>query len=277
MPETVGSLFLVGLGPGHEDHITPAARRAIAGAEVVLGYRTYIQLIAPLLEGKEIIQTGMTEEVARAQAAIQQAGAGRQVAVVCSGDAGVYGMAALVLERLEEAGWKRDHGPRVEIVPGITALNACAALVGAPLGHDFCAISLSDLLTPWSVIERRIRAAAEADFVIALYNPASHQRRAGIDMAREILLQHRCGSTPVALVKAAFREAQEVVVSDLEHLLDHPLGMLSTVLVGSSQTRSFEGYLVTPRGYASKYDRDGEVLPGQRRGRSLVEMPEVGS
>ena len=267
-----GALFLVGVGPGHTDHVTPAAQRAIADAEVVLGYRTYIELIGPLLDRQEVIATGMTEEIARAKVAIDRSQAGQRVAVICSGDAGVYGMASLVFERLQEAGWRRGEAPEVTVVPGVTALSACAALVGAPLGHDFCSISMSDLLTPWRVIAGRLEAAAQADFVIVLYNPASHQRTQGIAEAREILLRHRSPDTPVALVKSAFRPAEEVLVSDLEHFLEHPIGMLTTVLIGSSQTRAFDGYLVTPRGYALKYDGDGSILPGQGRARPLVEL-----
>jgi precorrin-3B C17-methyltransferase len=179
-------------------------------------------------------------------------------------------MAGLVFQVLGESGWKRGDSPSLRLVPGITALSACASLVGAPLGHDFCAISLSDLLTPWSVIERRIRAAAESDFVVGLYNPASGRRTRQIVRAQEILREHRAGSTPVALVKSAYRKLQNRVLTDLDHLLDYEIGMLTTVIVGSSQSFVFEDHLITPRGYTNKYTWDGQVIPGQQPGRTLV-------
>ncbi|MDC0680278.1 precorrin-3B C(17)-methyltransferase [Sorangium sp. wiwo2] len=178
---------------------------------------------------------------------------------------------------LEEIGWKRGGSPELRLVPGMTALNACASLVGAPLGHDFCAISLSDLLTPWPVIERRLEAAAAADFVIGLYNPASGRRTRQIVRAQEIIRQHRAGTTPVALVKSAYRKLESAVLTDLDHFLEYEIGMLTTVLVGSTNTFMFEGYMVTPRGYTNKYTWDGAALPGQTPGRSLVLSDESGT
>jgi precorrin-3B C17-methyltransferase len=270
MSESKGVLSIVGIGPGAQDHTTPAALRAITEADVVVGYVTYVKLVRHLTEGKEIVKTGMTEEIDRARAAVERARDGARVAIISSGDAGVYGMAGLVFQVLKEMGWKRGDSPELRIVPGMTAMNSCASLVGAPLGHDFCAVSLSDLLTPWPVIARRLKAAAEADFVVGLYNPASGRRTRQIVEAQAILREHRLGTTPVALVKSAYRKLERVVYSDLDHFLDHEIGMLTTVLVGSSQTFVFEGYMVTPRGYANKYTWDGEVLPGQRPGHSLV-------
>ncbi len=265
-----GNLYLVGIGPGAEEHTTPAALRAIAAADVIVGYTTYIKLVRHLLDGKEIIKTGMTEEIARARAAVERARDGATVALISSGDAGVYGMAGLVFQVLKEMGWKRGDSPDLHIVPGMTALNSCASLVGAPLVHDFCAISLSDLLTPWPVIARRIEAAAAADFVVGLYNPASGRRTRQIVEAQTILRRYRAGDTPVALVKSAYRKLEQVALTDLDHFLEYEIGMLTTVLVGSSNTFVFEGYMVTPRGYTNKYTWDGEVLPGQRPGLSLV-------
>jgi precorrin-3B C17-methyltransferase len=265
-----GVLYIVGIGPGAEAHITPAALRAIQEAELVVGYTTYIKLVKHLIDGKEIVRTGMTEEIARARAAVKRAQAGAKVALISSGDAGVYGMAGLVFQVLKDIGWKRGEPPELRLIPGITALNSCASLVGAPLVHDFCAISLSDLLTPWPVIVRRIEAAASADFVIGLYNPASGRRTRQIVEAQSIVRRHRAGDTPVALVKSAYRKLQHAVLTDLDHFLDYEIGMLTTVLVGSSNTYAFEGYMVTPRGYSNKYTSDGEVLPGQRPGFSLV-------
>jgi len=268
--ETRGILYVVGIGPGASEHATPAAVAAIADAELVVGYITYIKLVSHLLGGKEVLRTGMTEEIGRARAAVLRARDGARVALISSGDAGVYGMAGLVFEVLKDLGWKRGESPELRIVPGVTALGSCASLVGAPLVHDFCAISLSDLLTPWPTIARRLEAAAAADFVIALYNPASGRRTRQIVDAQAIIRRHRLGATPVALVKSAYRKLQHVVQTDLDSFLEYEIGMLTTVLVGSSQTFVFEGYMVTPRGYTNKYTFDGDVLPGQRPGRSLV-------
>ncbi len=270
MAEPHGILYIVGIGPGAQAHTTPAALAAIADAELIVGYTTYIKLVRDLIVGKQIIRTGMTEEIDRARAAVEQARAGAKVALISSGDAGVYGMCGLVFEVLRNMGWKRGDSPELRIVPGMTAMSSCGSLVGAPLGHDFCAISLSDLLTPWPIIARRIEAAASADFVIGLYNPASGRRTRQIVEAQQTIRRHRDGTTPVALVKSAYRKLQNAVLTDLDHFLDYEIGMLTTVLVGSSQTFVFEGYMVTPRGYTNKYTSDGDVLPGQRPGFSLV-------
>ncbi|HMG22657.1 MAG TPA: precorrin-3B C(17)-methyltransferase [Kofleriaceae bacterium] len=270
MSEPRGILYVVGIGPGAGDHTTPAALAAIRDAEVVVGYTTYIKLVRHLIEGKEVVRTGMTEEIGRARAAVERARAGGKVALVSSGDAGVYGMAGLVFEVLRAAGWKRGESPELRIIPGMTALSSCGSLVGAPLVHDFCAISLSDLLTPWPVIARRLDAAASADFVIGLYNPASGRRTRQIVEAQALIRNHRSGDTPVALVKSAYRKLQHAVVTDLDHLLDYEIGMLTTVLIGSSQTFVYEGYMVTPRGYGNKYTGDGALREGQRPGYSLV-------
>lgn len=248
-----GTLSVVGIGPGGLEHLTPAAREALAWAEVVVGYRAYLALVAPLLGGKALVAGRMTEEIARAREAIALARAGRRVALVSSGDAGIYGMASLALELLRDEGWRRGDAPRLEIVPGVTALSACAALAGAPLGHDFCAVSLSDLLTPWPVIARRLEAASAADFVVGLYNPASARRRGPLAEAVAILRHHRPAATPVAVVTSAFREGERVAITDLSGVLQQEIGMSATVVVGASRSFAFEGYLVTPRGYADKY------------------------
>jgi precorrin-3B C17-methyltransferase len=265
-----GTLTIVGIGPGAHEHTTPAALSAIAEAEVVVGYTTYIRLVADLIVGKEVVRMGMTEEIGRARVAVERARAGGKVVIISSGDAGVYGMGGLVFQVLQEIGWQRGDSPELRLIPGITALNACASLVGAPLGHDFCAISLSDLLTPWPLIERRIKAAAESDFVIGLYNPASGRRQRQIVRAQQIISEHRAPTTPVALVKSAYRRRESRILTDLEHCLEYEIGMLTTVIIGSSQTFVFEGQMVTPRGYSNKYNWDGEALPGQTPGRSLV-------
>jgi precorrin-3B C17-methyltransferase len=265
-----GVLSIVGIGPGAEEHTTPAALRAIAEADLIVGYTTYIRLVRHLIAGKEVVKTGMTEEIGRARAAVERARAGGKVAIISSGDAGVYGMAGLVFQVLQEIGWKRGESPALRLIPGITALNSTASLVGAPLGHDFCAISLSDLLTPWSAIARRIEAAASAEFVIGLYNPASGRRQRQIIEAQQIVRRYRAGDTPVALVKSAYRKLQQIELSDLDSFLEFEIGMLTTVLIGSSNTFVFEGHMITPRGYTNKYTWDGEAIAGQTPGRSLV-------
>jgi precorrin-3B C17-methyltransferase len=264
-----GILYVVGIGPGAKEHISPAALAAITDADIVVGYRTYMLLVRPLIKDKERIVTGMTEEIGRARAAVEQAKNGAKVALISSGDAGVYGMANLVFDVLRDMGWRRGDAPELRIIPGMTALNSCASLVGAPLGHDSCMISLSDLLTPWPVIEKRIDAAASADFVIGLYNPASGRRQRQIVRAKEIITNYRPGTTPVALVKSAYRFRQDVKITTLDEMLDYEIGMLTTVLIGSSNTYVYEGYMVTPRGYQNKYTLDGAILDGQVPGESL--------
>jgi precorrin-3B C17-methyltransferase len=265
-----GKLNIVGIGPGNEDYITPASLRAIQEAEIVIGYSTYIKLVQHLLSDKQIIRTGMTEEIRRAQLAIEESKKGKIVSIISSGDAGVYGMASLIFQVLEEMGWKKSDDPEIHIYPGITAINACASLIGAPLGHDFCSISLSDLLTPWPIIRKRIELAAQADFVIGFYNPASGRRQRQIVEAKEIIEQYRPGTTPVALIKSAYRERQQIIISDLDHFLDYEIGMLTTVIVGNTNTRFFEGYIYTPRGYTNKYNIiEGTVKSGQKPGISL--------
>lgn len=268
-----GKLFLIGFGPGADEHLTFRARDAIAEAEVIIGYNTYIKLIEDLLVGKEVHRKGMSEELDRVHLAYNLAKAGRKVALVSSGDAGVYGMAGPSLEVLAEQGWKglEDEEVEVEVVPGVTAVTAVASLVGAPLTHDFCTISLSDLLTPWPVIERRVEAAGAGDFVIALYNPQSKRRDWQLAATRDILLKHRAPTTPVAVVKSAYRKLENVVLTTLSEVCEHEVGMLTTILIGNSNTRFAAGRMVTPRGYTNKYDlATTEVKPGQQPLRSLV-------
>jgi precorrin-3B C17-methyltransferase len=265
-----GKIMLVGIGPGSNEHMTARARAAIAEADTIIGYVTYIRLVTDLIEGKEIIKKSMTEELDRAIEAYERAKQGKKVALVSSGDAGVYGMAGPTFEVLFQAGWTPDSDIEVEIVPGASALNTCAALVGAPLTHDFCAISLSDLLTPWPVIARRLNAAADADFVVALYNPKSGRRTRQIQEARRLFLAHRRPDTPVAIVKSAYRPKQRIEFTTLDKMTECDIGMLSTVLIGNSSTFVRDGLMVTPRGYASKYDvENGGTHAGEQAGRSL--------
>ncbi len=239
-----GQVSVVGLGPGHVAHRTPAAEAAVRRAEVVIGYGPYVDACADLLTpSQEVVRSPIGDETVRAKQAVSEAGAGRRVAVVCSGDAGVYAMASLTLE---VAG---DAGVEVDVVPGVTAALAASALLGAPLGHDHVVISLSDLLTPWAAIETRLRAAAGADLVVALYNPRSRGRTWQFDAARTILLEHRSPATPVGVVTDATRPGQSVRLTTLGDVDPETIGMTTCVVVGSSATRVIGGRMVTPRGY----------------------------
>ena len=239
------------LGPGDPDYLAPRARGVLKDAQVIAGYRTYMKLIEPaVLEGKETIETGMTDEIRRCQMAIEKVLEGKDTAVVSSGDVGIYGMAGLVLQLLEERKLLGDVN--VEVIPGIPALSAAAALLGAPLMHDFAVISLSDLLTPWEVIQSRVEAAAKADFVIVLYNPKSKKRTWQLDQAIEMINKHRNGKTPVGVVRNATREGQVVRITTLSHLDKSEVDMLTILLVGNSQTQIMGEKMVTPRGYEIK-------------------------
>ncbi|WP_338556183.1 precorrin-3B C(17)-methyltransferase [Paenibacillus sp. KS-LC4] len=249
----VGKLLIIGFGPGSFEHITKRAREAIQESDIVIGYNTYVDLIRELISDQAIVRTGMTEEVSRAQEAVRQAENGKKVAVISSGDAGVYGMAGLVYEVLIEKGWKRNGGVEVEVIPGISAINSTASLLGAPIMHDACTISLSDHLTPWELIARRVEAAGQADFVIALYNPRSGRRTRQIVETQRILLKYRSPETPVGIVKSAYRDREDIVVTTLARMLDHDIGMLTTVVIGNSTTVNYDGLMITPRGYQRKY------------------------
>ncbi|MDJ1173731.1 precorrin-3B C(17)-methyltransferase [Roseofilum capinflatum] len=244
-----GQLWLVGMGPGALQQMTPAAQAAVIQADSVLGYGLYLDLIAPLRRPGQIIeQFPITQERQRAERAIELAQWGLTVAMVSSGDCGIYGMAGLVLEELQNQGWD-GQVPGVQVFPGITALQAAAARVGAPLMHDFCAISLSDLLTPWPVIEKRLVAAAQGDFVTAIYNPKSQKRTEGIRRSQDIFLQYRHPQTPVALVRCAYRENEQITLTTLEDFAQLDIDMLTTVLIGNPTTRTQGQWMITPRGY----------------------------
>ncbi|MBE9188936.1 precorrin-3B C(17)-methyltransferase [Gloeocapsopsis crepidinum LEGE 06123] len=244
-----GCLLLIGIGPGQLDQMTPAAQAAVTSADVVIGYSLYIDLIASLLQPNQIIEAlPITQERQRAQRAISLAQWGLTVAVVSSGDIGIYGMAGLVLEELQAQGWD-GKTPSVEVFPGITAMQAAAARLGAPLMHDFCAISLSDLLTPWEVIEKRLHAAAQADFVTALYNPRSQTRIQQLTSAIKIFLQYRNPQTPVAVIRSAYRQDEQITLTTLKKLQDVPVDMLTTILIGNQSTRTQGNWMITPRGY----------------------------
>ncbi len=248
------TLSLVSIGPGSLDQLTFQAMTAIREAEVVVGYKSYLRLIEPLLAGKAVEGSGMRQELERCSTAYRWAQSGKQTVLISSGDVGVYGMAGPAYEVLLQAGWRPGSGVTVVVIPGVSALNACAALVGAPLTHDFCAISLSDLLTPWPVIQKRLEAAAQADFVTALYNPKSSKRTTQIVEAQRIFLAHRLPTTPVAVVTAAFRPEARILLTDLAHMTDPAIDMETTVLIGNASSFVQAGLMVTPRGYGNKYD-----------------------
>ena len=233
----------------------------LSEVDTVVGYTTYIDLVRPLVSGKTIVSTGMTREVDRVDAGISAALAGRATAVVSGGDAGIYAMAGLILEicrtrglPLAAAGSDKTDALEIEVIPGIPALAAGAALLGAPLTHDFAVISLSDLLTPWGTIARRLSAAARADFVIVLYNPRSKRRPDNLRRACGIVGEHRPPHTPVGVVRAATRPQQSVRVTTLGDLPRAEVDMQTIVFVGSTATVVYDGFMVTPRGYAGKYD-----------------------
>ena len=237
-------IYIVGLGPGNEAMMTAAAREAIDKSSVVVGYEVYVDLIRPLLAGKTVATTPMKREVDRCQMALEYALAGETVSMVCSGDAGVYGMAGVMMEVARE-----NPEVEMEVVCGITAACSAAAVLGAPLIHDFAVISLSDLLTPWEKIEKRLRLAADADFVICLYNPSSKKRSDYLQRACDLVLQHQSPETCCGYVRNIGREGEQATLCTLSELRMAKVDMFTTVIIGNSQTKVINGRLVTPRGY----------------------------
>lgn len=229
------------------NQLTPLAIKAINKSTSIVGYKRYVDLIEELLKDQKLYASGMTEEIDRCKKALELAKNGETVSIVSSGDPGIYGMAGLILEL------NQKERIEVEIIPGISAINAAASLLGAPLAHDFAVISLSDLLTPWEVIKKRIKCAAEGDFIIALYNPKSKKRRNQITEARDIIKQYRLETTPVGIVTDAYREKQSVIISNLNNFDSEDINMLSIIIIGNSQTVLHENRLITPRGYENKY------------------------
>ena len=248
-----GTLYLVGLGPGSSDLLAPGAVAALEDADVVVGFRGYMDQITYLTAGKELVSMELGQELERAARAVDLAYGGSSVAVVSSGDAGVYGMAGPVFRVLTDRDWNGET-PSVITIPGVSALQSAASLLGSPLMQDFCAISLSNLLTPWERIEQRLDAAARGDFVVVLYNPRSLRRDWQLLEARRILLEHRAGNTPVGLVREAYRDEQRVVLTDLASLEARAgeVDMFTTVLIGNSTSYVLNGKMVTPRGYEEK-------------------------
>lgn len=244
----MNKIYVVGIGPGKARFMTDQARQALEEAEVLCGYTVYVELVAPLFPGKETYTTPMTKELDRCRWALQTAASGKTVALVCSGDPGVYGMAAPLLQLAPDY-----PDVEVEVVAGVTAALSGAAVLGAPLGHDFCVISLSDLLTPWAVIEKRLQCAAQGDFAICLYNPSSRKRADYLQKACDILLAS--GKTPETVcgwVRNIGREGQEKQLLTLGELRSAQLDMFTTVFIGSAGTRNIQGNMVTARGYEAK-------------------------
>ncbi len=240
----MSTVYVVGLGPGAGRQMTEEAYRVLEACSVIAGYTVYIDLIRKEFPEKQFLTTPMRKETERCKMALEQAKNGQNVAMVCSGDAGIYGMAGLMYELKAEY-------PEVElkIIPGITAANGGAAVLGAPLMHDFAVISLSDLLTPWEKIEKRLRAAAEADFVICLYNPSSKKRKDYLEKACQILLEFKRADTVCGIVKNIGRDGEAKKILTLEELKQTEVDMFTTVYIGNEQTKNLDGYMVTPRGY----------------------------
>ena len=262
----MGKIIVAGIGPGSKEDITPAVLEAVREADAVVGYKYYFQFIETYLKaGCECIDTGMKKERERAEQAFLLAEQGKTVVVISSGDAGLYGMAPLIYEMREERRIANPSQPEIEIqtLPGISAFQKAASLLGAPIGHDICLISLSDLMTPWEVIERRIKAAAVGDFVTAVYNPKSHGRYWQLYRLQELFLKYRSVETPIGYVRQAGRDEQEIKVTTLEKFNPEEVDMFTVILIGNSQSYIANGKFITPRGYYRDTENDAEK-PGQQ-------------
>lgn len=262
----MGKIIIAGIGPGSRQDITPAVLEAVGKADVVVGYKYYFQFVEPFVrEGCECIDSGMKRERERAEQAFMLAEQGKTVVVISSGDAGIYGMAPLIYEMQRsrctaegaDGGISAAASVSIEVLPGISAFQKAASLLGAPIGHDLCIVSLSDLMTPWEVIERRILSAAVGDFVTAVYNPKSHGRYWQLYRLQEIFLQHRSPDTPVGYVRQAGREDQDIRVTTLGALDPEDVDMFTVILIGNSQSYVSDGKIITPRGYYSSPTQAG--------------------
>ena len=242
-----GKIYVVVIGPGKKPDMTYRAYKAMENSDVIIGYKTYINLIKEYFENKELINSPMKKEVDRCQDALNIAMEGKTVSLISSGDAGVYGMAGIMLEIV-------DDSIEVEIISGVTATNAAGSVVGAPIMHDYVTISLSDLLTDWELIKKRLDLAAQGDFVVSLYNPKSRGRTTQIEEARDIMLKHKSKSTVVAIAKNIGRDDEEYVLTTLEQMLNYDIDMSTIVIIGNSNTFIKNGKMITPRGYKGKYD-----------------------
>ena len=255
----MGKIIIAGIGPGSKEDITPAVLDAVREADSIVGYKYYFQFIEPYVKpGCECIDTGMKRERERAEQAFELAEKGKTVVVISSGDASIYGMAPLILE-MKNA---NQSDVEIESLPGISAFQKAASLLGAPIGHDMCIISLSDLMTPWEVIEQRIKAAAVGDFVTAVYNPKSHGRYWQLYRLQELFLKHRCADTPVGYVRQAGREEQEIKVTTLGEFDPEDVDMFTVILIGNSQSYIADGKIITPRGYYRETLSE-DAKPGQ--------------
>ena len=253
----MGKIIVAGIGPGSQQDITPAVLEAVREADVIVGYQYYFQFIMPYVKaGCECIDTGMKKERQRAEQAFELAEQGKTVVVISSGDAGIYGMTPLIYEM------RRERGSDIEIasLPGISAFQKAASLLGAPIGHDMCIISMSDLMTPWEVIERRIVAAAVGDFVTAVYNPKSHGRYWQLYRLQEIFLQHRSPETPVGYVRQAGRDDEVVKLTTLSAFDPEDVDMFTVIIIGNSQSYISDGKLITPRGYYREVVAEGDKV-----------------
>ena len=256
----MGKIIIAGIGPGSKEDITPAVLEAVREADAIVGYKYYFQFIEPYVKpGCECIDTGMKRERERAEQAFELAEQGKTVVVISSGDAGIYGMAPLVYEMK----YQRDADIEIKSLPGISAFQKAASLLGAPIGHDMCIISLSDLMTPWEVIERRIKAAAVGDFVTAVYNPKSHGRYWQLYRLQELFLKNRSADTPVGYVRQAGREEQEIKVTTLGEFDPEDVDMFTVILIGNSQSYIADGKIITPRGYYRETPSE-DAKPGQQ-------------
>ena len=240
----MSKLYVVGIGPGSYENMTVRAQEALKASDILIGYTVYIDLVKEHFPDKEMLTTGMRKEVERCELALEKAAEGKDVAMICSGDAGVYGMSGLI----EELAVKYE-GVEVETIPGVSAVLSGAAILGAPLMHDFAVISLSDLMTPWEKIEKRLECAAAADFVICLYNPSSHKRHDYLQKACDLVLKYQSPETVCGIAKNIGREGECTQVLTLKELRDTEVDMFSTVFIGNSQTRKIGDRMVTPRGY----------------------------
>lgn len=241
-------IFIVGMGPGKEEMMTQEAVYALEQADTIIGYKVYLDLLSERFQDKQMISTPMKQEIQRCRICFEEAQKGKKVALVCSGDAGIYGMASLMYEL------RKDY-PQVEllVIPGVTAACSGAAVLGAPLNHDFCVVSLSDLLTPWEVIEKRLKAAAKGDFAVAIYNPSSYKRKDYLQKACDILLEYIEDDRPCGYVENIGRDGTRAVTCTLRELRDSKVNMFTTVFIGNSSSEIIDGKLITKRGYSQKY------------------------
>ncbi len=240
-----GKLYVVGIGPGKNDLLTFRAERALKESTIIIGYRVYIDLIKDFCTTQELIKSGMTKEIDRCRKALDKAEEGNIVSIISSGDTGIYGMAGPILQLVES----EKRNVEVEIIPAVSAFNASAALLGAPIMHDNCIISLSDRLTPWEVIEKRLHLAAEGDFVVSLYNPKSKGRPKNIEQTQKIFLKYRDEKTVVGIVRNAERKDQSIIITTLSEMLNYDIDMFTMIIVGNKNTTQYKDKMITPRGY----------------------------